>query len=148
MRSTEVFTTNWLFDVLPRALGTNRPTLLNSEGDEVVFHTVTFPLTSDASREEIVGRVNKLRPLRQETPTFWNWVGQAPSQGVKSRDADTVTWNVTMEDGAVVLGNVELKERTLSLNINSAARADRGKTMLSANTHGSRWLTADRDPDR
>ena len=41
-------------------------------------------------------------------------------------------WNVTMEDGAVVLGNVELKERTLSLSVNSAARAERGKAMLSA----------------
>ena len=41
-------------------------------------------------------------------------------------------WNVTMEDGSVVLGNVELKERTLSLSVNSAARAERGKAMLSA----------------
>jgi hypothetical protein len=61
-----LFTTTWLFDVLPRALGTGRPTLLNIEGDEVVFHTVTFPLASNASREEIAGRLGKLRPLRQE----------------------------------------------------------------------------------
>jgi hypothetical protein len=127
-----LFTTTWLFDVLPRALGTNRPTVLNSEGDEVVFHTVTFPLTSDASREEIVRRLNKLRPLRQETPTFWNWIGQAASQSGKSRDAETVTWKITMEDGSVVLGNIELKERTLSLSVNSTARAERGRAMLAA----------------
>jgi hypothetical protein len=37
-----------------------------------------------------------------------------------------------MEDGAVVLGNVELMERALSLGANSAARAERGKAMLAA----------------
>jgi len=127
-----LFTTTWLFDVLPRALGTSRPTLLNSEGDEVVFHTVTFPLTSDAAREEIVRRLGKLGPLRQETPTFWNWIGQASPRPAKSRNAEAMTWNVTMEDGTIVLGNVELKERILSLSVNSATRAERGKAMLSA----------------
>ena len=37
-----------------------------------------------------------------------------------------------MEDGSVVLGNVELQERALSLSVNSAARAERGKAMLAA----------------
>ena len=79
-RAAPLFTTTWLFAVMPRALGTSQPTLFNSEGDEVVFHTVTFPFTSDASREEIARRLGELRPLRQETPTFWNWIGQTSSQ--------------------------------------------------------------------
>ncbi len=37
-----------------------------------------------------------------------------------------------MEDGAVVPGNIELKERTIPLSVSSAARAERGKAMLSA----------------
>jgi hypothetical protein len=100
-------------------------------GDKVVFHIVTFPLTSNASREEIVQRLNQLRPLRQETPTLWNWIGQASSVPTRSRDPETVTWKVTME-GSVVLGNLELQERALSLSVNSAARAERGKAMLAA----------------
>jgi hypothetical protein len=131
-QAASLFTTTWLFDVLPRALGTSRPTLVNSEGDEVVFHTVTFPLASGASQDEIGIRLGKLNPLRQETPTFWNWIGPASSRAAKSRDAEKVTWNVTMEDGSVVLGNIELKERALSLSVNSAARAERGKAMLAA----------------
>lgn len=35
-----------------------------------------------------------------------------------------------MEDGTAVLGNIELKGRTLVLSVNSAARATRGTTML------------------
>jgi hypothetical protein len=131
-QAAPLFTTTWLFDVLPRALGTSQPTLVNSEGDEVVFHTVTFLLASGVSQDEVSRRLCKLHPLRQETATFWNWIGPASSQAAKSRDARTVAWNVTMEDGSVVLGNVELTERTLSLSVNSAARAERGRTMLAA----------------
>jgi hypothetical protein len=131
-QAAPLFTTTWLFDVLPRALGTSQPTLINSEGDEVVFHTVMFPLALGASQHEIGGRLGKLSPLRQETPTFWNWIGPASSRAAKSRDAEKVTWNVTMEDGSVVLGNIELKEHAVSLSVNSAARAERGKVMLAA----------------
>jgi hypothetical protein len=131
-RAAPLFTRAWLFDVLSRALGMSRPTLLNSEGDEVVFHTVAFPLASGGSHEEIAHRLGDLPSLRQETPAFWNWIDQASSRPAKSRDTETVMWNVTMDDGAVVLGNVELKERTLSLSVNSAARAERGKALLAA----------------
>jgi hypothetical protein len=131
-QAAPLFTATWLFDVLPRGLGTGQPTLVNSEGDEVVFHTVTFPLASGVPQGEISRRLGKLSPLRQETPTFWNWIGPASSRAAKSPDAETVAWNVTMEDGSAVLGNIELKERALSLSVNSAARAERGKTMLAA----------------
>ena len=35
-----------------------------------------------------------------------------------------------MEDGSVVLGNIELKDRTLVLSVNPAARAEQGRAML------------------
>jgi hypothetical protein len=130
-QAAPLFTTVWLFDVLPRVLGIGQPTLLNSDGDEVVFHIVIFPITTDASQEEIVRHLSKLPPLRKETPTFWNWIGEASSRSEKSRDERIMTWNITMEDGSVVLGNVELKEHTVSLSVNSAARAERGKAMLA-----------------
>ena len=130
-RAAPLFTTTWLFGVLPRVLGISQPTLFNSEGDEVMFHTVIFPFMSDTSQEEIARRLGDLRPLRQETPTFWNWIGQTSSGPAKSNDAKAVMWNVTMEDGSVVLGNVELKEGTVSLSVNSTARAERGQIMLA-----------------
>jgi hypothetical protein len=37
-----------------------------------------------------------------------------------------------MEDDSVVLGDIELKERTRSLGVNSALRAERGKAMFAA----------------
>jgi hypothetical protein len=133
-RAASSFTAAWLFDVLPRCLGIDdQPSLYNSEGDEVVFHTITLPLTPDASREEIRHRLSELRQLLQETPTFWNWLGEPASRRPTPKGEQAVVWNITLDDGAVVLGNVELRERAVTLSVNSATRAERGRTML-ANT--------------
>src|SRR5579872_6278937 len=70
-------------------------------------------------------------PLKRHLQLSWQ-CRPASSRAAKSRDAEKVTWNVTMDDGSVVLGNVELTERALTLSVNSAARAERGKTMLAA----------------
>ena len=40
-------------------------------------------------------------------------------------------WNVTLDDGGVVLGNIELKDGAVVLSVNSAARAERGRASLS-----------------
>ena len=44
---------------------------------------------------------------------------------------DTQQLITTMDDGAVVLGNLELKARRLSLTANSEARAARGQALLA-----------------
>jgi hypothetical protein len=36
-----------------------------------------------------------------------------------------------MEDGRIVLGNLELSQRTLTLSVNSRAKAERGRALLS-----------------
>src|SRR5258707_7850626 len=69
-------------------------------------------------------------PLRS-----WNWLDEpASSRPPKpSDDAENVLgWNVTMEDGRTVRGNIEIKERFLIVNVNSAARAERAIAMLRA----------------
>ncbi len=43
-RAAPLFTAAWLFDVLPRTLRTDPPKLFNSDGDEILFHRVNFPL--------------------------------------------------------------------------------------------------------
>lgn len=135
-RAAPLFTTAWLFDMLLRALGINRPTVVNSDGDEVVFHTVTFSIRLGASREEIARRLGGVRELQQESGTFWNWVAQTSLRPAKPRGAESraraAIWNITTEDGGVVLGNVELKPRTVVLSVSSAARAEGGKDILSA----------------
>ncbi len=130
-RSAPLFSNLWLFDVLPRALRTDPPVVLNSDGDAVVFHTVDFPIAATTAPDEIERRLNTVLHLRQENATFWNWLGDASARraGVTGRKA--VTWNVTMEDGSVVLGNVELQPRSVTLGVSSAVRAERGRALLA-----------------
>jgi hypothetical protein len=130
-RAAPLFSTAWLLDVLPRALNREPPKVFNSDGDEVVFHTVRFPFAANATARDVVPRLRQLGELRQETPTFWNWLGPPPTRRPTIEDPKAVIWNVTLDDGSVVLGNIELQDRVVVLSASSAARAERGRAMLS-----------------
>ena len=130
-----LFTATWLSDVLPKALGLSRPTLRNSDGDEVVFHEVRFPLTSKTMPEEIGERLTAISGLHRESESFWNWLDEpASTHPLKRRgDAENVlSCNVSMENGRTVIGTIEVRERLLIVSANSAARAERAITMLRA----------------
>jgi hypothetical protein len=78
-----------------------------------------------------VSKLDAIPELQKENAGFWNWLGgqsTARPQGDGPRNARN--WNVTMEDGTVVLGNIELKDRAVLLSVNSAARAAQGAAML------------------
>lgn len=131
-RAAPLFSSTWLSDVLPRVLNPQPPKLFNSESDEVVFHTLRFPFAPKAMPGTIASRLEKLGELRQETPTFWNWLGPTPPKRPEVEDRKAVFWNVTLDDGSVVLGNIELLESAVVLSVSSAARAERGRAMLSS----------------
>jgi hypothetical protein len=101
----------------------------------VVFHEVRFPLASKTRLNELGERLTAISSLHRENETFWNWLDEPMSArpSKPSDDAENVLdWNVTMEDGRTVLGNIEIKERFLTVNVNSAARAERAIAMLRA----------------
>jgi hypothetical protein len=130
-----LFTATWLSDVLPRALGLARPTLHNSDGEELVFHEVRFPLPSNTTRDRLAERLAVIPGLRRENEAFWNWLDEpaSPRPTTSSADAENaLAWNVTVEDGRTVFGTLEIRDRSLIMNVNSAARAERATTMLRA----------------
>lgn len=120
-----------LLDVLPRALDREPPKIFNSDGDEILFHTVRFPFAAKVTARDVEPRLRRLGQLRQETPTFWNWLGPPPSKRPAIGDQKAIVWNVTLDDGNVVLGNVELQDHAVVLSVSSATRAERGRAMLS-----------------
>lgn len=126
-----LFTHAWLFDTLPRVLGDNQPLVCNSDGDDIVFHEVRFPLEAGIIEKDIADRFAGMDELRQENPQFWNWLGQRPSAGAARPDhPDTRITGVTLEDGTPLLGKLEIKGRFLVLMVNSAKRAQRGTELL------------------
>jgi hypothetical protein len=126
-----LFTTAWLLDVLPRALDQTPPQVFNSDGDEVVFHTVRFPLVTKVTARRVQAQLGQLGDLRRETATFWNWLGPPPAKRPTVENEKAIVWNVTLDDGSVVLGNIELKDGAVVLSVSSAARAERGRAMLA-----------------
>ncbi|RWB56270.1 hypothetical protein [Mesorhizobium sp.] len=122
-----MFTLSWLFDTLERVAG---PRLQNTDGDEIAFHNVRFPLGSAVRQEDIAARLNDIPALSQADAKFWNWLEQTPKSGNKTKAAAAPSMDTTMDNGPLVLGNVELKGRFLYLSANSAARAARGTALI------------------
>ena len=119
-RMAPLFTATWLLDALPKALGLCRPTFRNSDGDEVVFHEVRFPLAPDTTPEEIADRLEAIASLHRENKTFWNWLGDlAVSRQPKRGDVaeNVLAWNVTMEDGRTVQSRASRSARSSSASI-------------------------------
>jgi len=72
--------------------------------------------------------------LRQETTTFWNWVGPrklAEAISKQKRKSKSHTFATTLDDGSLALGGLEVKGRTLVLSVNSQDRSERGRPLLS-----------------
>lgn len=126
-----LFTHAWLFDSLPKVLGDSQPLVCNSDGDDIVFHEVRFPIEVDITGKDIADRFAGRDDLRQENPQFWNWLGRPPAKGTaRPGHPDALIAGVTMEDGTPVLGNLEIKGRFLVLMVNSAERAQRGAELV------------------
>ena len=83
--AASMFTLSWLFDTLERTMG--MPSLQNSDGDELVFHDVRFPLASGATQKDIAARVNAIPGMSQENAKFWNWLEEKPKGTAKMASA-------------------------------------------------------------
>lgn len=125
-----MFTLAWLFDTLERAAGNALPTITNAEGDEIVFHDTRFPLTASVTQKDIAARLNTIPGMSQENTKFWNWFENEPGGRAKVKNTAVQSFDTMIDNGLRVLGNIELKGRSLHLSTNSAARAEEGKVLL------------------
>jgi hypothetical protein len=132
--SAFMFSNLWLDDTLRRALNPSLPRMQNTDGEPLEFITVHFPLVAKSNPLAIRAALDDLQPLRKASDTFWNWVEE---KGLRRKSAmgqagETHTFGTTMDDGAIVLGNVELTARAVTLSVNSEARAARGRALLES----------------
>ena len=131
--SAFMFSNLWLDDVLGRALNPSLPQMQNTDGEPLEFITVHFPLVSKSNPPGIRAALDDLPPLRKESDAFWNWVEEKKAlrrKSAKGQAGDSQTFGTTMDDGAIVLGNVELTAKAVTLSVNSEARAARGRALL------------------
>ena len=146
-----MFTNLWLADVLLRVMDPSPPTLVNGEGDEIAFHTVRYAFRPGTTAGMVRERLRTVGTFQEASESFWNWVeaksalvsAPAKSRGTR-RSARSVTGkartcSVTLGDGAVVLGNVELADDAVSLSANSRSRAERAQALLTPPPWNSFW---------
>jgi hypothetical protein len=134
-----IFSNTWLDDALASALDQSLPTILNSDGDEVVFCRVRFPLRSDGAVAELRERLRAVPAFQEENEGFWNWI--EPRQPVKRKSSgkemsksslgEGRSLRVTLDTGDTVLGTIELTDKALLLEVNSRERAERGRAILA-----------------
>jgi hypothetical protein len=132
-------TTVWLIDIIDRATIPEIPEVRNAEGDELLFCTVHYPFAAGATANDIQLALSRCSELRPANATFWNWIEPKPlarALGGQKQPPKSQMFSTIMDDGALVLGNVELKDQALILLVNSQARAERGRALLGEVLHG------------
>ncbi len=100
----------------------------NSDGDDVVFHDLRFPLASGVTQKEIAARLDKVKGFLPESPQFWNWLAARKAGGSKASGG---TMLETQMAGATVLGSLELKGKALLATVNSAPRAEKVEMIVT-----------------
>jgi hypothetical protein len=129
---TPTITTVWLIDTIDR--GPQIPEVCNTEGDELLFCTAYYPFVAGTTTDDIRSALGRCPELRQENATFWNWISPekpAMTLGKQKLPLKSQAFISTLGDGSLVLGGLELEDKALVLSVNSRARSDRGRALLS-----------------
>jgi len=129
-----MFTTFWLADVIERVQAPENPDLRNAEGDELVLCEVRYPLAAGMTADDIRAVLEACPEFRPASATSWNWISRerpAPASHAGERSQQSLTFETWNEDGALVLGNLELENKALALSVNSRQRSDLGRALLS-----------------
>ena len=124
-------TTVWLIDIIDRATAQQIPEVRNAEGDELLFCTVHYPFADGTGPDDIRLALNRCPELRQQNATFWNWIGPRRSAKALSARKRSLKFQTFLDDNALVFGSAELKDKRLILSVNSQARSERGRALLS-----------------
>jgi hypothetical protein len=126
-RCAPIFASAWLFSCLPDILDPAPIHLSNSEGDDLLFHDIRFPLAKGVTQAQVATRLDQMAPLERTGPKVWTWLEEAPAPASKAQRV--LALESTISAGRV-LGTLELKGKALTLSVNSARRAERGTALV------------------
>lgn len=129
-----VFSATWVGIRLDEILDPPPLALSNSDGDDLLFTTVHYPLLAGVAVKTVRSALRQCPELHAETASFWNWLGEAaPARATRSdRGAESMKVESWMLDGSTVLGTIDLRRRSVVLDVNSAERARRGQVLLGS----------------
>ena len=118
----------WLDGVLSDVLEDESAAAVNLDGEPILFHLVRFPLAQRAASMRLRARLDDAAGLTREGPDRWLWVREA--KPLPTPDGEQAVFADLTGDGREVAGRLELKAGTLTLVVNSAARAVRAQGLI------------------
>ncbi|MDE0102837.1 MAG: hypothetical protein OXN89_10700 [Bryobacterales bacterium] len=127
---TRVLLKFWVMDIVEQH-NAPMPELRNSDDEVMVLCQIRFPIKGDQAR--VAALMNEIAGFQQlsrgETEWVWSALG-SPSQRFTRGEGKTAP---ATEAGsfAKTLGDVQIKDGVLTLRVNSAQRAERGRSLLS-----------------
>ncbi len=126
----------WLNDILDHHLNPPRPDVRNCDGDELLFCTLQFPFTDAVLPDDIRSVLNERPELSCAGDTFWSWIAlgkEAVSNKVKNtrKSAGLEILSTTGDHGPLILGTLEIRDRTLLVSVNSRQRAERARVLFT-----------------
>jgi hypothetical protein len=125
----------WLEDALDQVMDEDEPEAVNSDGDDILFHDIRFPLLPGVSTHAARTRLNGIGALRPEADgDLWNWV--APRDPAMPGAAHRPLGVDTELDDGILLGTIRLNETEVGCRTNSAERAARGRELLASALDG------------
>jgi hypothetical protein len=124
-----LFTNVWLNDVLERVRNPSLPAMVNSDGDELVFTTVRYPLKKAADREALARALAAISVLHPGGELQWDWLAPAGEKASVAPE-DAQAFAPALDEGSVTLGSIFLEADQLELETNSLLRAQRGRALL------------------
>jgi hypothetical protein len=132
-----LFSNLWLGRLLEDRSGSSLPEISNSDGEPFAFITLHFPLLPATTPAALQGALGTIPSLLPASDSFWNWLEDRPSTADARRSPPRATRLITtMDDGARVLGNIEITPKAVTLSVNSERRAERGRTLLEPALRG------------
>ncbi|GAB3448480.1 hypothetical protein [Insolitispirillum peregrinum] len=134
-RSAPLFTSFWLGERLQDIASEATRTYENSDGEELLFHRICYPLAKGVLQKQLVGPLNTLPCLQAVQNNVWNWVAPAdvkPSPTASNEHALRLI--TTLDSGEDVRGIIRLKGKTLTVETNSAERAATIQEILARET--------------
>jgi hypothetical protein len=109
--------------------------LRNAEGDEVVVCEVRYPIAAGCTAADIRAILETRVEFRPADTASWSWIDPkrplAQSTDDNGLSQESLTFETWLDDGALVLGSLELRDGALVLAVNSRNRSDLGSALLS-----------------
>jgi hypothetical protein len=103
----------------------------NTDGDELMFHNVRFPLKRGTTANDIAALLDTESEMSRENEHFWNWLKPSGKTIPLASGPGKLAFGTSTDDGRTIFGNIEIKGNALVLSVNSANRAKTGTAALT-----------------